>query len=335
MNKVSKLILAHVEGNIPAEYSNFTQDQREEAVRSVFLKEIGIEGAYSAKAFRKAFSKNKEVIYEIIEEVVGDGVKGLDTHPFFQRFVIRHDLDAGQTNSFIYKGRNNIIVSESASNFSMKRQRVENGQSFTVQPRTYSVSVYEMCDRLAAGQSTFEEMINDVREAIVSKLEEITYTALANSLNNLPAAFVANGSYDESAILDVIERVESINEKPAILVGTKSALARLQNKTVVGLSDAQKEEKARNGYVADWNGSLCVAIENVAKTGSHELLMPNDQILVLSSDDKPVRLVTTGGEMRREISGTDTQDNSLTIAMFFQAGVAVLHADVIGKITIV
>ena len=332
MNQVAKLINAHISGNVPVEYSNFTTQEREAAVHAVFMKEIGLEGGYTPKAFRKSFSKHKDAIYEIIESVVGD-VKGLDQHPMFSRFVEIHNLDHGQTTSFIYRGRNNITVSETARNFSVKRQRVSNGQSFTVTPRTYDVAVYDMVDRLAAGLSTFEEMASAIREAVSKKLEEICYTALAQSLNNLPSAFVANGSYDENQIIDLVEKVESINQKPAILVGTRSALSRLQGKTPL-VSNEQLNERARNGYVADWNGSLCVAIENIAKTGSHELLLPQDQILVLSTDDKPIRLVMSGSEVRREISGVNTQDNSMTLAMFFEAGVAVLHDNVIGKINL-
>lgn len=334
MNKVSELILKHVAGNVPVEYSEFTQEQREDAVRSVFLKEIGIEGAYSAKAFRKAFNKNKETVYEIIEEIALDGVKGLERHPFFNTFVEIRNLDMGQTNSFIVKGRNSVIVSEAAANWSMKRQRVESGQSFTVLPNVYNVSVYEMCDRLAAGQSTFSDFINEVRDAITSKLEEICHTALSASLKNLPAQFVANGSYDENAIMDVIEHVEAINGEPAVLVGTKSAIARLQNKTLVGLSDAQKDEKAKYGYIKEWNGNLCIPVENIAKAGTFDLLLPNDEILVLSHADRPIRLVLEGGEINRELSGTDSQDNSLTLSVMFRAGVAVCHAKVLGKVTI-
>lgn len=334
MHNVSKLILAHVAGNLPVEYSDFTQDQKEEAVRSVFLKEIGLEGAYSAKAFRRAFNGNKEKIYQIVEEVIGNGVHGLDRHPFFNQFVQHRDLELGQSSSFVIKTKNSVIVSEAAANFSMKRQRVENGYSVQVLPRVYNVSIYDFCDRIASGQSNFAEMIDAVREAIKSKLEEICHTALAASLASLPAGFVANGSYDEGAIMDVIEKVESINEKTAILVGPKSALAKLQNRTTVGLSEAQKDEKAKYGFVKEWNGTLCIALDNIAKTGTHELLLANDEIIVMATDSKPVLLTTEGTEINREISGVNTQDNTLTLQFAVRAGVAVAHADVVGRITI-
>lgn len=334
MNKISKLILAHVSNNVPVEYQEFTQEQREEAVRSAFLKEIGLEGAYSAKAFRRCFNANKETIYQIVEEVIGNGVKGLERHPFFNQFVQHRDLEMGQSSSFVIKTKNSIIVSEAAANFSMKRQRVENGYTVQVLPRVYNVSIYDMCDRIAAGQSTFEEMITGVREAITSKLEEICHTALANSLATLPASFVANGTYDESAIAEVIEKVEAINEKPAIIVGPKSALAKLQNKTTIGLSDAQKDEKAKYGFVKEWNGNYCIALDNIAKQGTHEMLLKSDELFVVAADSKPILLTTEGNEINREISGVNSQDNSLTLSVMLRAGVACVHADVMGRITI-
>lgn len=334
MKTISNLIIRHVNGNVPVEYSQFDANEREVAVRQAFLKEIGMDGAYSPRAFRKAYSKNEALIYEIVEEIIDDTVKGIDTNPFFNMFVERHDLLAGDTNEFVIKGKNALIVSETAGNFSVKRQRVESGQSFTVLPKTFTISVFEYVDRLAAGKSTFADFIQEVRDAVILKLEELAHTTLAKSLSNLPSAFVANGSYDEAAIMDVIERIQAVNQKMPILVGTRSGLARLQNKTVVGLSDAQRDQKARQGYVADWNGALCVAIDNFVKTGTHDLVLATNEIYVMSADDKPIKLTTEGGEVVKALSGTDTQDNTVSLTLQFKAGCACVHADVLGKIVI-
>ena len=334
MKPISTLIVRHMNGNVPMEYSQFTEIERESAVRTAFLKEIGLEGAYSPKAFRKAYSKNESLVYEIIEEIVDDSVKGIDTNPFFNMFVQRHDLDAGDTNEFVIKGKGSLVVSETAANFSVKRQRVESGQSFTVLPKTFTVSAFEYVDRLAAGKTTFAEFVQEIRDAVILKLETLAHETLALSLSNLPSAFIANGTYDESAIMDVIELVSAVNQKTPILVGTRSSLAKLQNKTVVGLSDGQREQKARQGYVTDWNGSLCVAIDNFVKTGTHNLVMATNEIYVMSADDRPIKLTTESGEVVKSLSGTDTQDNTVSLTLQFKAGCACVHADVLGKIVI-
>lgn len=334
MKDISKLVLKHVNGHIPVEYQNHDAQEREAAVRAAFLKEVlGIEGEYSQKEFRRKFRANETRVYEVIEEILGDTVKGTDSNSFFNQFVSRHDLDAGDTTEWFVEGRNALIVSEMGPNFSMKRQRVEAGHAFQVLPRTYGISVYEQVERLASGRSTFEKFIELVREAVALKLEELAHTALAKSLANLPSNFVASGSYDESAILDVISKVESANGETPMLVGTRAAIAKLQNRSV--LSENQKDEKARRGYSEYWNGVRCLTVDNFVKTGTFQEVLPNDVIYVMSGADRPIKLVTEGGEVIKSLSGTDTQDNTMSLTLTFKAGVACIHSDCLGKIVIV
>ena len=64
------------------------------------------------------------------------------------------------------------------------------------------------------------------------------------------------------------------------------------------------------------------------------MLLKSDELFVVAADSKPILLTTEGNEINREISGVNSQDNSLTLSVMLRAGVACVHADVMGRITI-
>ena len=68
MKDLAKVILGHVNGNIPTEYAEVSKADREEAIRKAFLKQLGLE-TYSAKEFKKAFRRNEVAVFELIETI--------------------------------------------------------------------------------------------------------------------------------------------------------------------------------------------------------------------------------------------------------------------------
>ena len=66
MKDLTKVILAHVNGNVPAEYAEVSKKDREEAIRKAFLKQLGLE-TYSAKEFKKASLGIPDAVMEVLE----------------------------------------------------------------------------------------------------------------------------------------------------------------------------------------------------------------------------------------------------------------------------
>ena len=334
MNKLSEVILAHVNGQAPAEYSNIEPAKREDAIRKAFLAEMGLE-TYSQREFRKAFRKNEIAIYEIIEEIIADDIKGIDGNPFFSQFCEVKNLDLGDTQEFFVEGANSLIVSEiSGGNWNLKRQRVENGSAFMVYTKTYGVSVYDFVERVASGRCDFAKFIALVTEAVQLKIEELAHTTLLLSLSKLPAEFQVSGSYDEEAILGVCSKVQSVNQEEPILVGTKTALSKLQGRSLVAMSNEQLNERASKGYTTLWNSYTCVELTNNVKKGTFDEILSNNEIYVMSSNDKPIKVVLEGGEVVKENSGEEMVDRTMNLSVMFKAGVACAHSKVIGRITL-
>ena len=173
-----------------------------------------------------------------------------------------------------------------------------------------------------------------VAEAVELKIQEIAHTTLQASLDAIPSQFVFNGSYNEEGILAIASKVESVNAEAPILVGTKSALAKLQNKTMVGLSDAQRDEKARKGYLTSWNGYECVELQNFVRRGTFDEVLANDTVYVMTGSEKPVKVILEGAQVVRERSGMEKADRSQELTLQFKAGVAVVHSTVLGRVTL-
>ena len=132
----------------------------------------------------------------------------------------------------------------------------------------------------------------------------------------------------------VASKVESVNGEAPIFVGTRAALAKLQNKTVVGLSDAQRDEKARKGYNTYWNGYECVELQNFVKRGTYDEVLSNDVIYVMGAQDRPIKTVLEGAQIVRELTGTEKADRSQEMTLQFKMGVAVVHSSVLGRVTL-
>ena len=142
MKDLTKVILGHLNDNVPAEYSEISKKDREEAIRKAFLKQLGLE-TYTQKEYKKAFRRHEVAVYELIEDIISDSIKGVDGNAFFQQFCETKNIDLGDANSFWIEGANNLVVSEfSGNHYNVRRQRVEQGSDITVSTRDYGISIY-------------------------------------------------------------------------------------------------------------------------------------------------------------------------------------------------
>ena len=332
MKDLAKVILAHVNGDVPSQYAEVSKQDREGAIRKAFLKSLGLE-TYNQKEFKKAFRRNEIKIYELVEELVSDSIKGVDANEFFAQFCETKHVDLGDANSFWIEPANNLVVSEfSGNHYNLKRQRVTEGMEFVVTTRDYGIAIYDFVERVASGKVDWSKLISLVTEAVELKIQEVAHNTLMSSLQSIPSQYVFNGSYNEDGIINVISRVETINAESPVLVGTRAALAKMQNRTHVGLSDQQRAERARKGYNSYWNGYQCIEISNFVKRGTLEEAMSNEDIFIMNGSDRPCKIVLEGAEVVRERSGMEKADRSQELTLQFKMGAAVIHSSILGRI---
>ena len=335
MNEIAKLIIDNYNNDLPTQFSAKTKAERDEMIRQEMLDVLGMT-KFDAMSFRKAMRNpvTNVKVFEIIENVISEGIiKGTYKNAFFDQFVETKTIDAGDINEFYVEPRHQLVAAEfSGSHFDLKRQRIDVGQSFSVEMRDFGIKVYEYLERVLASRCDFVTLVNLLQEAVDRKLREISYTTFEALLNRLPEQWTVSGSFDEAEILEVCAHIEA-DAGEVTLVGTKIALNKLQGKVALPASDAMKNERNEKGYVSLWNGYRCIELEQVHKQGTFDFLMSNDEIYLIAGDTKPVKMAVTSG-LINETSGYQNHDMSMEYTYTFQAGVSVVLDKAIGKITL-
>lgn len=333
MNSIVKLMADTHRGIVPTKYANTTKEEREEAIRQAIFEEIGV-SEYGTKEYRNAVRRNKAAIYEIIEEMVdelvvnGDRVK----NAFYDEFVDARFLNIGDKNSFYAEGANTLsLVKFSGNHWNIARKRIDTGSEFSVDTFDYGIAGYEYLDRFLAGRADLAKIIALMEEAIDKGISEACYAAFTEALGKIPSQFIFNGDYDEIKIAETLGHVEAHNNAIPVLVGTRSAMAKLQNK-VTDTSNAMKDEKNKNGIVEYWNGYRCLTLPQVHKQGTFDFAFDDSKILALPAGAKLVKLVLEGDSQMKEEE--NNADKSKTVTITFKMGVAIAFNGIPGTITL-
>lgn len=339
MNTLSTIIYENFKGQVPAQYSNMNEKERDQAIREAFFEVMGLEGGYSKKAFRQAWRENKNKVYAITEEIASQVMNNgeLERLNFFEAFVDLRNEALGDKTEFIVESANELEFAEfSGNHFDLRRTRVEAHGFFTPSMRDYGIKVYSYWDQVASGRISFADLVTKIQLAMRKKLVEIAEATFTSALNNLPATFKVSGSYDESAILDMLDHVEaSTGEKP-YLVGTQSALRQLIGvEDYAPLSNNMRDELNNQRILSVWNSYRLIPIAQQHKIGTFEFIFDSKKIYALTGSEKPIAMTLEGDVAVKEVAdGLTNADSSLEHTVTFKAGCAVKYNKALGVITL-
>ena len=339
MNVLSTLIYQNYKNDIPSNFANVTASERDEAIRKEFFNVLGLTEGYSKRAFRNAWRDNKNKVYAITEEIAiqllnnGD----LEKDSFFNNFVEVRNLALGDSIEFIVESENEIEFAEfSGSHMNLRRQRIENYGAFVPEMKEYGIKVYTYWEQVAAGRISFDVLVQKIALAMNKKLAEIAQATFADALKNLPTEFKVNagGSINEATVLEMLAHVEAANGVKPKLVGTEAALRKLTGVTdIAKYSSNMKDAVNENGLLSVWNGYVLMPIKQGHKLGTFEFTMDNEVIYALCGDEKPVKLVTEGDVLVKEVSdGLTNADMSLEQVVSFKAGCGIQYNKLFGLI---
>ena len=333
---LGKLIYDSAKNRVPMEYSEYSVEDREQAIREKLFEVLEI-SEYEKKSFRKAMRKHRVEVFEIIEEIIDNVLANGDyqKNAFYNQFVEVRNLALGDENLFYIEGEKKLEVAEfSGSHWDLKRERFDVGEAFKVSVKDYGVKVYEYAERIAAGRVDYAKIVAEVAKAVDRKMNELAQATFVKAVEKIPAAFKASGSFDEETIIEACQHVEAANGQKPILVGTRLALRKLQGITDV-VSDNMIDDKNRAGLLPVWQGYACMEVAQGHKQGTLEFTMPNDKVYIVAGDARPVKLVLEGDTEVKQVADEFTNaDGSVEEVVRFKAGCAVVYGGVIGEITI-
>lgn len=258
--------------------------------------------------------RDNKTLFQVIELILETTIlSGFKDNEFFEQFVDYRNVKLGDSPSFYIPDNSLFVVSDTADGiFGVKRQRINKGQSVTIPTVLKTVHAYEEANRLLSGRMDIVEFVDKMEKSFMNRRGQDIYNAFVNGINTLNAAFTANGAFVENTLLNICENVEAATGNSPIIVGTRSALRRVN--TAV-LSEKMRESHNELGYYGNFNGINMMRIPQIHAPGTFNFLITNNDLFIVTADTKPVKFVTEG-EAIMETSGSIFENADMTMDIF-------------------
>ena len=268
----------------------------------------------------------------IIKKTVVDGVKN---NPFLSKIVETRVVNAGDKPEFHIKDANWYTVSKvSGGNQALRRQRIIGDEVVTIPTAWHAIKIYEEIERLLSTSSNISEMIADVSKSFNAGL----WADIAAVWQNLTKAQIGGdtyditGSWDETAMVKLIQHVEAKAGARATIYGTKLGLSKMTSGVA---ADSAKEDMYNIGYYGKFRGTNAIEVPQVHKQGTEDFLFNDNVLTVLAGPVKPVKLVIEGNPLVNLGSFFDNEDLTQDYVYGQKYGVGfVVSAGAMGRNTI-
>lgn len=225
-NDIVKLAVDAYHGNV----EKYSVDESMETLRQALIEANGGSTTVNYKTMRDNKSNG---LFALIETILDKTVvEGLQESDFFNELVEFRNVALGDKNLFIVENDDVFAVAEAADGTQgIRRQRITNRTETSIDTTLKVVKIYEEMNRVLAGRTDFNEMIDKVAESFQRQLLNDIYAVWSHvTQDQLGGAtyFPAAGAYSEATLLTLIEHVEAAaGGKPVTLIGTKAALRNL------------------------------------------------------------------------------------------------------------
>jgi len=309
---------------------NYSANEANETLRKAFadLMEFSLEG--DGKIDRKTFRRHKVEIFEILEEIINETLhEGLENQ--FDGFAEYRNLAWGDTNLFKVPANNIFRVAlVSDGNGNIRRQRLRDGQEFSVSLDTYAIKVGEDFHRFLAGRVDWAEFMEGIAESFRRDLTQRIYEAVYNSFGQYGATYhnrFSNG-FTEDDLVEMAMHIEARTGEKVAVYGTKLALRKLAPSNI---TEAMKDARNKTGYYGEIAGIELREIQQSHKYGSDEFAIANDFVLLLPQNpDKMVKVVNEGDAIIQDINGGQTSDMMQEYFIANKFGISIITSKVYG-----
>lgn len=326
-----------------------TKAEANDAIRKVCYEKLGLNEKSTDKEIRRALKKDSAMdLFEVIEEIIDLKIAaGISENEFFNQFVETKNMKDGDANEFWIDNEVILNVAKvSGDHHDLLIQRLGAGQSYSVPTAYYAVKVGGDIRLFLTGKRDWNTLVDAVAKAYVVKIQTETFTQFVNGTNlyNPPSVLTGTGTLDATtkAQFDaIIEKVESANEAPVVIMGTKTALKNLNALSAIPavdwVAESQKEAIANTGIIGSYEGVTLLQLPQkfTDKTLATPLI-DNTKLFImpLVSDNKPVKFVDYG-ESELEINEVGgTVDDMQTYELQRRFGIATLMTRYYGVWTI-
>ena len=344
-SKPKQELIAMCIDHYSGDFANFVADNVKTDVQSIEtqIRERITNDILGGSEFNfRTYRKYKNDIYEILEVILDQTLpEGWKDNEFFNKFVEEKRLDLGDTNEFYAEDNTFLTVSRfSGNHWDTIRERFDIGTSFSVKTTWFEVHFYNEFERFMKNIDSFTKLMDKARKSFIKSFQDALYVAFSNMGDILPVDFVGNGTLstdsEKEALLLICEKVQTATGHKPVLVGSATALRKLQGKIEDNwVADSAKEERKKNGVVSTWEGYELVVLPNVFKAGTYEFELSTDKILIISNESRPIKFVYEGESRMKQV-----EDNRTNADMTFEAqiqpkaGIGVVADNIFGQWTL-
>ena len=306
---------------------------------SIFRKAIGLDEKATRTEVRKAIRRNQQVLFDLIEEFVPSLLQsGWTENPFFNEFVETRNTEIGDQTIFYTEDNTILTVSKvSGNHWDIDRQRLGKGASFTVETSWYGIGVYSEYEKLLVGLEDFSTFVTKLYEAVDKFVNESIYQAMLSASAQLPGGATGSGQWVKTGALDaaekttfmqLIEDVQMATGMEVVIMGTKSALSRLEAmQNIDWVSEDMKVQRNTTGRIGYFEGIRLVEIKQGFRLNdTTNRLVDDKQIFIMPvGDNKFIKVINEGQpEMRQVNDNTVNLDMTYDYRYMFKMGVAVM-----------
>lgn len=328
MNTMFQLALDLTKGKQNFEYGgkSFGKKEANEMLRLEFLEKIGVEKITNYNEYQKhkydIFQILSETITPIINERLEDSMGA---------FAEIRTVEYGDTIEFEIENHELFEVSRTAvGTANLIRQRNHNGR-MKVSMGNFSAKIYTELYAFLSGNVDWSGMISKVAKSYEREIANAVNEVLFGSFSTLSPEFKYQGSFDEAEMLELLSRIETLYGS-AVIVGTKAALNKIRPEY---LSDSDKNDLHKLGYIGNFGSYRCVALQNVFQKGTYDFAISNNDLLILpSTDEKPVKILLEGSAIITDHQNTQG-DQSIEHTFIQRAGVGMALTDKYGMVKFV
>lgn len=322
-----------------------TTEDANNKIREVMFEVLGIDATSDRRAIKQAIRRHKTEVFEVIEETVENLlVSGWGANPFFNEFVEIRNMADGDTNEFLVEDDVILTVSDiSGNHHNLLRQRLTEGETFRVKTSWYGAKIYSEYELFMAGRIDWAKFVQKIYEAFDKKVNDMVYEAVMSAGDQIipKSQFVKTGQLTTDTkddLITLIEDVQAATGDEVVIMGTKSALSKLNAVTDVDwISNSMKEERHTTGRVGIWEGTRLVEIPQAfAPNDTSKKLVDNTKLLIMPvADNRFVKMFNEGEAVMREIGNGDTNmDMTIEYEYMRKMGVATIIGKLFGVWTI-
>ena len=315
-------------------------NEANDKIREKFFEVLDVPVGTKGKDLRRAFRRHKVDVFEVTEDIVDKLiVTGWGENPFFNEFVEVKNAALGDTNEFYTPDKVILSVSEvSNDHTNIYRQRLGEGQSFSVKVNKYAAGIYVELERFLAGKVDWASFVQKVYEAFDKKFTGMIYATLSTVGTSLPAGgqWVKTGPLSDATkdtLVQLIDDVKTANGTDVVIMGTKVALSKLANlKETSWISEKEKEERYTTGRVGLFEGVRLAEIPQVfADNDTTTRLVANDKLWIMPvADNKFIKVFYEGDPEIKEGDGSQNTDNTIDYSYQVKMGIGVIISRLFG-----